>query len=156
MISLTQVTPLPAAPERVWRLFEEMDAHYSDWHPEHLRWRTLRGQPLARGTVWFADEWVGPLRISTRFFVTDSQPPTFFSYRIGFPSSLGRAGGSFRFVPKGEAECELIQEVHFGFSVPVLGSQLDRVLRLALPVGEMGRHMREEQENLVGLLACGS
>ena len=108
MISLVEETRVPAKPERVWRFFRELDLHYRDWHPEHLDWRTLRGQPLVRGTVWFADEWIGPLRISSRFFVTDSRPPTFFSYRIGFPSSLGRVGGSFRLLPARDGECELI------------------------------------------------
>jgi uncharacterized protein YndB with AHSA1/START domain len=153
LISLVETSRLAAPPSRVWGFFSEMDGHYPDWHPEHLRWKTMRGRPLAKGSVWFVDEWVGPMRISARFFVTDAEPGRYFAYRIGFPSSLGRAGGSFRFEPAADGGCELIQEVHFGFSLPLLGGLIDRVLRAVLPVGEFRRHMREEQDNLVALLA---
>jgi hypothetical protein len=129
-----------------------MDANYGDLHPEHLRWRTLRGEPLAAGTVWFADEWIGSMRVSARFFVDASDPERFFSYRIGFPSSLARAGGSFRFEPGPDQSCEIIQEVHFGVSVPLVGWLLDRLLAVALPIGDLRRHMREEQQNLKWLL----
>jgi Polyketide cyclase / dehydrase and lipid transport len=155
LISLVESRRLPASAEQVWRLFEEMDRHYLDVHPEHLRWRTLRGRPLAVGTVWFADEWVGSMRISSRFFVTDADQGRFFTYRIGFPASLGRAGGSFRFEPTTSGECEVIEEVHFGFKAPLLGRLVDVVLALVLPVREMRRHMREEQQNLAALLEAG-
>jgi hypothetical protein len=152
VISLVQTTRIPAAPQRVWRFFRELDAHYPDWHPEHLAWRTLRGEPLAEGSVWFADEWVGPLRVNGRFFVEVAAPERFFAYRIGFPASLVGAGGWFRLVPTSDGGCELTEEVHLGFSIPLVGPLVDRVLAAALPLGELRRHMREEGENLVRLL----
>lgn len=79
-------------------------------------------------------------------------PGRLFAYRIGFPSSLLRAGGSFRLEPTGEESCELVQETHFGFALPVIGQIADLVLRLALPVGEFRRHMREEGQGLADLL----
>ena len=152
MISLLETTRIPAPPERVWAWLCQLDEHYPEWHPEQLRWRTLRGEPLAVGTVWFADEWVGPLRLSARFFVTASEPGRWFAYRIGFPSSLGRAGGSFRLEPTPDGACVLEEEVHFGFSTPIIGPLVDRLLALALPLGELRRHMREEGEGLVKML----
>ena len=153
MISLVESSHIAVPPDQIWRLFLEMDAHYADWHPGHLSWRWLHGEPLAPGTIWFADEWVGPLRISSRFFVDHSDPEHFFAYRIGFPHSLGRAGGSFRFTPAADGGCDLEQEVHFGFSTPVLGALIDWALAAVLPIGEFRRHMREEQANLPRLLA---
>jgi hypothetical protein len=152
LITLTQRTVLPAPAERVWRLFEQMEEHYSAWHREHLRWRWLAGEPLAKGSVWFADEWVGPLRISSRFFVTANEPQALFAYRIGFPSSLLKAGGSFRLERIADDECELIEEAHFGFAIPVVGRAVDLFLRLALPIREFQRHIREEGEGLIRLL----
>jgi Polyketide cyclase / dehydrase and lipid transport len=152
MISMTQTTRIPAAPERVWRFFSELDEHYSAWHPEHLAWRTLRGEPLAKGTVWFADEWVGPLRVSSRFFVEDAEPERFFAYRVGFPASVLRAGGSFRLVPVSDDVCELIEEVHLGYPTRIFGALADRVLTIVLPLKEFRRHIREEGENLARLL----
>jgi hypothetical protein len=152
VLSMVETTRVAASPEAVWRFFSELDEHYTDWHPEHLSWRTLRGRPLAKGTIWFADEWVGPLRVSSRFFVEDAEPGRFFAYRLGFPSSIVRAGGSFRLVPVSGSACELIEEVRLGFSTPVIGALLDRLLAIVLPLGELRRHIREEGENLARLL----
>jgi hypothetical protein len=152
VISLVERTQLPASAEGVWSLFEQMEDVYADWHREHLRWRWLSGEPLAKGSVWFADEWVGPMRISSRFFVTESEPERLFAYRIGFPSSLVRAGGSFRLEPIDGDECVLIEEAHFGFGLPLVGSIVDLFLRLALPISEFRRHIREEGKGLAELL----
>ena len=155
MITLTERTRVPATPERTWRLFCDMDRHYVDWHREHLRWRWLHGEPLAVGAVWFADEWIGRLRLgSSRWFVTESEPPRRFAFRIGLPHSLVRAGGSFRFEPAPGGECDVTEEFHFGYAAPVVGPLVDLALRAALPMGDFRRHMREEGEGLVRLLSA--
>jgi len=154
VISIVERTRIPLAPERVWRFFsEEVEDRYRQWHQEHLQWRWLRGSPLENGAVWFADEWVGPMRISSRFIVDEVDQGRYFSYRLAFPSSFARAGGSFRLEPVDSGGCELIQDVHLGFSVPLLGRLIDLVIAAVVPVRELRRHMREEQANLAPLLA---
>jgi Polyketide cyclase / dehydrase and lipid transport len=154
MISIIETTRLPHEPERVWRFFtDEVEMLYPDWHPEHVSWRWLRGQPLAQGTVWHAHERVGRLRISGRFKVRQAESARFFSYTLGFPSSRVRAGGSFRLEALPPGDCELIQDVHLGFATPVLARLLDPIIALAVPLRELRRHMREEQANLTTLLA---
>jgi hypothetical protein len=152
VISLVETIDLPAPPERVWRFFEEIDRHYPDWHREHLTWRWLRGEPLTQGATWFADEWIGPLRVSGRFVVDRADRGRLFSYRTCFPSSLVGAGGSFLLTAKSDGGCRLIQDVHLGFSLPLIGRLLDRLLALALPLDELRRHMSEEQESLIVML----
>jgi hypothetical protein len=44
------------------------------------------------------------------------------------------------------------QEVHVGFSIPIIGSVLDRAMRISLPLDEFRRHMREEGDNLARLI----
>ena len=156
MIELVETTVIPAAPARVWRFFSEMDRHYQDVHREHLVWRTLSGEPLSEGTIWFIDEWVGPMRVSSRFFTDRAEPGRFFSYRVGLPGRLIGAGGSFRFTPTTDGRCEMREEVHFGFKVPVLSLFLDRLLALFLPLGEFRRHIREEGENIAALFSEGA
>lgn len=122
MISVIEGTRLPLTSERIWRFFaEEVEDRYPEWHQEHLRWRWLRGRPLEKGAVWFADEWIGGMHISSRFIVDETERGRFFSYRVAFPSSLVRAGGSFRLEPGEDGGCDLIQDVHMGFSLPLLG-----------------------------------
>ena len=154
MIALVKRTRISASAECVWRFFRELDERYADLHPEHLRWHTLRGEPLSEGAVVFADEWIGPRRLSARLFICNVEEGRSFSYRIGFPASLVRAGGSFRLSPIGERECELVEEVHLGFRVPLIGSLVDRVLTFVLPLAELRRHIREEGENLARLLGA--
>jgi hypothetical protein len=152
VISVVETSVLPATPERVWEFFRQLDTHYPDWHPEHLRWRTLSGEALGEGAVVFADEWLGPLRINGRMFIHDVEPLRFFAYRFAFPSSVVRAGGWFRFNPTPDGACEIVQEAHLGFSIPLLGRLVDGVLKALLPLGELPRHIREEQQNLIRLL----
>lgn len=151
MITMTQRTRIPASAERLWEFFEHLDENYEAWHPEHLRWRTIRGKPLHAGTVWFGDEWVGPLRVASRFFITDHEPGSYFAYRVGFPARLIGTGGSFRLEAEGDGDCELIETVHLGYSAPVFGWLLDLAIRVFLPLAEFRRHIREEGESLVGI-----
>jgi hypothetical protein len=152
-MSIIESRRLPLPPARIWRFFaEEVEERYPEWHREHLRWRWLRGQPLEQGAVWFAEEWVGRMHISGRFIVELAEPERSFSYRLAFPSSLVRAGGSFRLEPAAVGGCELTQEVRMGFRTPLVGSLIDLVLAAVVPVRELRRHMREEQANLVRLL----
>jgi hypothetical protein len=155
MISVVERRRLRAQPDRVWRFFaDEVEDRYTEWHPEHLRWKWLRGAPLEAGSVWFADEWIGRRRIQGRFIVAGCQRGESFSYRLTFPASLVRAGGSFRLEPRQGGGCELIQDVHVGFSIPLLGRFVDLVIRWVMPVEEIRRHMREEQANLEALLGA--
>jgi hypothetical protein len=156
VIQLVETNVIPTSPEQVWRFFAEMDEHYRKLNREHLTWRTLNGEPLAEGTIWFADEWVGPLRVSSRFFVERVEPGQFFSYRVGFPGRLAGAGGSFRFTPTSAGQCEMREEVHFGFKIRLVGLLLDQLLALLLPIKEFRRHIREEGENLVTLFSQDS
>jgi hypothetical protein len=153
MIELVETTLIPCSAERVWRFFYEMDDNYQDFHREHLVWRTLSGEPLSEGTIWFVDEWVGPMRVSSRFFAANVEPGRFFAYRVGFPGRLVGAGGSFRFTPTADGRCQMREEVHFGSKIPLVGLLLDRLLALVLPIGEFRRHIREEGENLAALFS---
>lgn len=156
MIRLERTTPLPVGADRAWAFFRDLDARYAEWHPEHLRWKTIRGEPLTDGAVVFADEWVGRMRVTGRLFTRSVEPGRFFAYRIGFPSSLVAAGGSFRLTPTDGGGCELHQVVHMGFEVPLAGALVDLLLRAIVPVGELERHMREEAERLVAILRAES
>jgi uncharacterized protein YndB with AHSA1/START domain len=153
MITIEQRTIIPAPAEQVWKFFTELDDRYRDWHPEHLEWRTLRGPPLTPGAIWYAHEWVGRVEISSRAFVTAAEPGRYFAYRIGFPSALVNARGSFRLTPLDGHRCELDETATLGFALPIAGTLFDILLRALLPIGEMRRHVREEGTNLAALFA---
>jgi len=157
VISLRNRVHLAVPADRVWACFGDMEHLYDRWIPEHLRWRWLFGEPLAKGTIWHADEWVGPMRINARFQVIECEPGRYFSWRIlSFPAALVRTRGSFRFSPSPDGGCDMDQEVHLGFRVPVVAQVLDLAMRLVLPLAEFRRHMRDEGDNLIHLISSRS
>jgi hypothetical protein len=85
-----------------------------------------------------------------RFFLEEIED----LYRLAFPSSLARTGGSFGMEPHEDGGCQLIQDVHIGFSWPLLGGLIDLVIAAVVPVGDLRRHM-EEQGELPRLLGAG-
>ncbi len=152
MISIRDTVHVDAPASDVWRFLRDMEVHYREWHPEHLDWRNLQGIPGTEGGVIYADEWVGSSRLQARFFPVEVVPERLLRYTIGFPYSMIRAGGSFSIAPTGSAGCDFTAETHFGYSWPVLGPLLDRVLALAVPLVDLRRHMREEGECLARLV----
>ena len=157
MIRLVNQVEVPFNAEQAWECFRRMDEHYHEWVPEHLGWRWIRGEPLAEGTTWHADEWVGPMRIDALFRVSEVGPGRRFAYRIlGFPAGLVRSGGSFECAPLSSGHCELRHEVHVGFRFPLLGSILDAAIRVVVPVDELRRHMREEGDAFAELVQRAS
>jgi hypothetical protein len=157
VITVSKTTRVGASPDEAWKFFSEMDTHYLDWHREHLNWRWLAGEPLSVGTVWFADEWIGWLRLgSSRWFIVESEEPRRFAFRIGLPHSLVRAGGSFTFAPTPDGQCDITEEFHFGFGAPLIGPIVDLVLRAALPMSDFRRHIEEEGDGLVRLLGAAA
>jgi hypothetical protein len=152
MIRLADRAVIPASPERVWAWFADMDAHYRDWHPEHITWQTLRGRGLDRDTIVFDDEWVGPFRLAGQFRIAETRPLRFFRWEMLFPFSLVGVGGSFSIAPS-DGGCEVLAEVHLGWSMPVLGPVLDRLIASVVALRELRRHMAEESRNLSLLLS---
>src|SRR5689334_8874174 len=152
MLSFSDTSHISASPDEVWRFFAEMESHYLDWHPEHVAWRDLEGNATIPGSVIYADEHLGKLRLKGRFFIDRVEPERFFSFRVGLPFSLVGAGGHFRIRPTPDGGCDLEAENHVGYDTRLIGPLLDRLLAVAMPADDLRRHMREEGQNLELLL----
>jgi ligand-binding SRPBCC domain-containing protein len=152
MLTFSDTSHISASPNDVWRFFADMESHYLEWHPEHVVWRNLEGDATIAGSVIYADEHLGRLRLKGKFFIDHVEPERFFDFRVGFPFSLVNAGGHFRIRPTADGGCDLEAENHVGYDVPVIGRLLDRVLAKVMPADDLYRHMREEGENLDRLL----
>lgn len=152
MTSIVEPTPLGASPSRVWEYFTEMQAHYLDWHPARLAWQDLKDQVTTPGGVILADERIGRLRLAGRFVAEEARAPSYLRFRIGPPFSLVRAGGWFRVDPTGDGECAVSAGSHLGYRTPLIGRLLDLAFQAWLPLDELRRHMRDEDENLARLV----
>lgn len=155
MIRLIDRAAIPAAEERVWESLASLDAHYREWHPEHLVWHTLSGPPLTEGAIVFVDEWIGRFRLTGRCRIVDVRPNRSFRWEMLGRYALVGVGGSFALAPI-ESGTALTAEVHMGWSTPVLGWLLDRIIALVVPLPELRRHMADEGRNLARLLGAAA
>ena len=101
MIRLLDRAAIPASTERVWGWFAALDGHYLDWHPEHLKWRTLSGPPLHEGTIVFVDEWIGRFRLTGRMRIVDVRPNHVFRWEMLGPYTPVGVGGAFALAAAG-------------------------------------------------------
>lgn len=140
---------IAAPPGAVWRFFEEMEANYLRWHPDHIAFEWRRGRGLAPGNVFYFEERIAGevLKKETRF--TEIEAPRRIVFTMVNP--LMRA-----FIPR------------MAFLVDPVpgGSRFTGLIELRF-VGPLGRashrrqfdavrtHMREEGENLRRLVESG-
>lgn len=154
MISFKDTSHIAATPSQVWGCFAEMDTHYLDWHPDHVVWRNLEGNATVPHGVIYADEKVGKLRLRGKFHIGRADTERYFDFKMGFPFSLVRAGGCFEIKPTDNGECDLVAETHLGYSTPMIGPLMDRVLTACLPLDELRNHMADEGRNFGRLITA--
>src|SRR5947209_16161260 len=124
-----------------------MDVHYRDWHPDHVVWRNVKGNATVPDGVIYADERVGKVRLRGRFYIGRAERDRYFEFKMGFPFSLVRPGGWFQIKPTEDGECDLVAETHLGYSAPVIGPLMDRVLSACMPLEDLRAHMTDEGHN---------
>jgi hypothetical protein len=155
VLRFTDRALISAPPSRVWEWFADLDRNYLAWHPEHLVWRTVSGEPLHPGAVVYFDEWIGRFRLAGQLRITASQPGKAFHWQMKFPYTLVGVGGSFAVTAVGP-DCDLVADVQMGWNIPVLGPALDWLIGKVVPLPELRRHMAEEGQNLARLLGPAS
>lgn len=133
-----------------------MESHCREWHPEHIEWRDIEGNATIPKSVVFAEEKLGRRRLKAKFFIDRAERNRFFRYRLGFPYSLLRAGATSRSSQFLRRSASSLQEVHMGYSAPLIGTLVDRALSSLVPIDHLRRHMSEEGENMARLLTSGN
>jgi len=142
---LEETTEIAAPPGAVFQFFEEMEAHYETWHPDHLAFRWVEGRGLTEGsTASFKERIGGELQEKTVRF-TAIEPdryiefaPTSLLVRLFMPRI------SFTIDPRADG-CTFTQRIRV--RTGPIGTWLNRREFDAVRV-----HMREEGENLRALL----
>lgn len=137
---------IQAAAERGFAFFEGMDANYTRWHPDHLKFEWRRGRGLAVGNEFHFEEVIGGQRQVKTTRIVEVIPDRFFAFTMVNPLFrffLPRL--SFGFEPQGQgflfrAEIRL-------HGIGPLGRRLNRREFEAVE-----RHMAEEGQNLKALL----
>ena len=64
-------THIRANPEDIFTFFREMEQNYQTWHPNHISFRWVEGEPLEQGTrAYFEEEIGGTVMKKTVKYVT--------------------------------------------------------------------------------------
>ncbi len=145
-MQLAESIDIEVPPERVYRFFERMAENYLRWHPDHQAFRWMDGRGLATGSRFHLEERIGGKDLARTMVITRLEAgrllefaPDHWFIRLLMPRLR------FRMVPRGARNCRLEAEIHV--RTGPLGAWLNR-----REFDAVRRHMREECENLKGIV----
>lgn len=140
-----------AAPaEAGFAFFEDMEANYRRWHPDHLKFEWRKGRGLAVGNVFYFEERIAAKLQRKETRITEVVPGRFFAFTMVNPVFrffLPRL--SFAFEPAGAGHT-FKAELHLNAIGP-LGRRLN-----SREFDAVDQHMREEGLNLKKLLEAAA
>ena len=139
---LRDTIDVSSAPERIVGFFEDMEARYLQWHPDHRLFRWTTGRGLAVGNAFYFEEIIAGKRLKKNVRFTHIDPPshiefapTFWLMRLFLPRLL------FRIEVVGPTVCRVVAEIHLR-----MGPVAARLNRRELDA--VREHMRLEGVNL--------
>lgn len=113
--TLTDSVEIDAPPGAVWAWLSAMAAHYTEWHPDHVSARWIRGEPNRVGSRLEAIEHLAGHREKLVFEMTRVDPLQRLEYRVVGPHAILLPRG--RFVISGRNHASVFRaeiDVRFG------------------------------------------
>ncbi len=147
MITLVDSVRIEANPGEVERWLLEIEGHYREWHPEHVKWVNLDGE-LAEGRRFYYEEYFKGRLYRSRCLITriERDGSTLIEFKgLSLVDRIGGVSGSFRIEPDGGG-CVVTATIN------LRPGWLARLIGLAQAIE---RHMEEEGANLKRLLEGG-
>lgn len=143
MITLVDSIEIGVRPEIAFEWLANLEKHYKEWHPDHVRWTNETGQ-FKEGSKCHAEELVhGKLhRIRARY--TRIERNRRIEYKMLYPTSIICSKGSF-LLKSSRGKTVFTATLTFRG-----GRIMSRLFRSRME--EIKRHMREEGENLKAIL----
>jgi hypothetical protein len=151
MITLRDTISIAVAPEEIFEFFTHFRENFKAWHPDHVRcWYAEEG-PLAEGSVFYVEEYVGGRLLTLQFRVTRLVEYSRIEYTVS-----RMASGAFIMEPH-DSITSFTAEIYFGTPIPLVASLLDRLLPLFLGgrLKALEEHMVQEGRNLKTILEQG-
>ena len=131
-------------PEAVFEWFSHFVENYRSWHQDHVKAVWLEGDDLEKGSVLYAEEYLGDKLEKLSFKITDRIQNELIAYRMSFPESIICSGGTFSIRPSNGGSI-FTATLFFRF-----GWLLSKIAKNRIQVIEI--HMKEEGENLKKIL----
>jgi uncharacterized protein YndB with AHSA1/START domain len=143
MIALTDSIEIRVKPQVIFEWLENLEKHYKEWHPDHVRWTNETGQ-FKEGSRCYVEEYVHGRFHRIRARYTRIERNRRIEYRMLYPTSVICSKGSF-----------LLQSNRgntiFTATLAFRGGRILSRLFHSRMEG-IKKHMREEGENLKTIL----
>jgi hypothetical protein len=147
MATLKDSVVINRSPEAVFEWFAHFTENYRAWHKDHVLAKWVKGQNFEKGSVLYAEEYLGGKLEKLSFEITSCVRNELIEYKVLFPESLICSGGSFSIKPSNGGSV-FTAALSFRF-----GGLLSKVA--GKRVEDIRGHMKEEGENLKMLLENG-
>lgn len=137
---------IDAPAEQAFAFFEDMEANYRRWHPDHLKFEWRSGRGLAVGNVFYFEERIAGKLQKKETRITEVVPGRYFAFTMTNPVfRFFLPHLSFGFEPDGQG-CVFRAEIRM-HGIGPLGRRLNR-----REFDAVERHMAEEGRNLKAIL----
>lgn len=144
MTTLKDSVRINRPPEVVFSWFAHFEENYRAWHKDHVLARWIKGKNFEKGSVLYAEEYLGGKLEKLSFEITNCVPNELIEYKVLFPESIICSGGSFLIEPSSDGGIfTATLSFRFGWVFSKLAGKRVEAIRL---------HMKEEEENLKALL----
>ncbi len=126
-------------PEKIEEWFKNLDKHYLEWHPDHVKFVKVTGG-MDEGDIFYFEEYLHGKLHKIRSRITKIEKNKRIEYKNLFPTSIICPKGSFIIESKGES-CIFTGTVslRFGWLITKLAKNRLESVR---------QHMVEEGQNL--------
>ena len=143
MITLQDSIDINARPEQVYKWLTSLDEHYGEWHPDHVKC-VYEGGEVAEGNVFFFEEYIHSDLHKIKGRITRLDENRAIEYNCLFPTSIICPKGSFIIEKRGDHSVfTATLSFRFAWLFSILAKNRVEAVKT---------HMREESENLKGLL----
>ena len=138
---------IKTTPEHVFNWFTNLRTgeDYRAWHPNHVDWYWIKGEPFQEGSIVYCEEYIHGKKHRIKFICTKVEPNRLIEYKPSFPMLLLMSKSQFIIEPKSGKNCVFTAAISFRegpFFKKLFAKQMK----------DLKQHMKEEGENLKKIL----
>jgi hypothetical protein len=71
-----------ASPTMVYAFFEDIESNYLSWHPEHRKFKWIKGIGIIEGNVFYFEEEIGGELLKKEAVYTKAIPNTYIEFKM--------------------------------------------------------------------------
>lgn len=137
---LSDSIEIKTTPKMLFQWFLDIEGNYESWHPDHVSWDWVDGEPFQVGSKAISKEYLHGKIHTLKAVVTNVKENELIEYKFLFPESIIVPGGSFKFTYK-DSICIFTATLSVRF-----GGLISKIFKNRMR--STLKHMKEEGKNL--------